>query len=188
MARAGCPPTLRSLTEPSSPRPPHPPPENLPSSDSSAGGGPGVAPSLGRRVPRPSPTPGPALPRLCPRPQSWSGRTHTITSPCLTSVLVGPPPPASACMSWRARVSCTPSRTYPPTHPRAHSAVCSSSEAGLEDRPPPDCDHHICSQGQTGSLGPINPPGGASVAAGIDNYPNPQRERGLLPWGGSPGG
>lgn len=134
-----------------------------------------MAPSPGRRAPRPSPAPGPALPHLCPRPQSWSGLTHTITSPCLTSVLVGPPPPASPCMSWRARVSCALSRTCPPAHPHAHSAVCSSSEAGLEDRPPPRLWPIMRVPGsRQGVWGPSAPQGVVSVAAGIDNYPNPK--------------
>lgn len=166
MARADCPPTLRSLTEPSAP--PAAPgclQRICPAPDSFTGGGPGVPPSPGQRAPRPSPAPGPALPHLCPWPQSWSGRIHTITSPCLTSVSVGPPPPASPCMSWRAHVSCAPSRTCPPAHPHAHSAVCSSSEAGLEDRPPPQPPAptvalHACCQEQTGSLGPVSPPAG----------------------------
>ena len=145
-----------------------------------------MAPSLGRRAPRPSPAPGPALPRLCPRPQSWSGRTHTVTSPCLTSVLVGPPPPASACMSWRVRVSCAPSRTCPRRPAPTHTPLSAAPpRLGWRTGRPPTVTHHACSQGQAGSLGPINPPGVASVAAGIDNFPNPQRERGLLPWGGS---
>lgn len=39
-----------------------------------------------------------------------------------------------------------------------------------------------------GVWGPSAPQRVVWVAAGIDNYPNPQRERGLLPWGRSPGG
>lgn len=72
------------------------------------------------------------LPFLCPRPQSWPGCTDTITSPCLTSVLVGPPPHASPCMSWRTRVSCTPSHTrYPIPHPLPRLSYAHSTRLQL---------------------------------------------------------
>lgn len=132
MVRVDCLPTPRSPTDPGPPSCPRPHLQRIhPTPDSSAGGSRLWSPQLGGRQAGSSPAPGPdlpsptlravaPLPRLCARPRRWPGCTHTVTSPCLTSVLVGPPPLASLCMSRR-------------THPAPH-------------RPRPLCAHPTCPQ------------------------------------------
>lgn len=134
-----------------------------------------------------------------PGPGSRPGSAHTVTSPCLTSAAVGPPPLASPCMSRRARVSPAPSCTLPrppPSRPVHPPPACSASEAGLVD-----ASHRLGRQGRARSegeatlLGCVAPGGGVSCPRGgvsrsrRDRYlPKPPNAERSAPAGWKPPG
>lgn len=146
-----------------------------------------MPPSPGQRAPCDLPAPGPALPHLCPWPQSWSGRIHTITPhPALPLCRWGrslPPP----CMSWRARVSCAhpaPAPRPTPTHTLLSAVPPRLGwRTGRPQPPGPTVALHACCQEQTGSLGPVSPPAGCLGSSRYRYSFKPQRGERSAPMG-----
>ena len=150
-----------------------------------------MAPSLGRRAPRPCPAAGPALPVSAPGRAGLAAHTPS-PHPALPPSWWGRPlPPLLARLQSSRLCELRPSSTCPPPAPSPPPCTLPCLQllrAGLEDRPPPNGGPSRVFPRADRVWGPSTPQGAASAAASIDNYPNPQRERGLLPWGGSPRG
>lgn len=191
MARADCPPTLRSLTEPSAPPAAS---RNLPGTGFLYRRRPGCASLTGaagtQTLPRARPCLAPSLP-LAPE-LVWPHTHHHLTLPYLC---VGGA--ALSRLSLHELEGPCELRPIPhlPPGPPPRTLCClqflrgwAGGQAAPPNPPPLLWPFMRVARSRQGVWGPSAPQRVVWVAAGIDNYPNPQRERGLLPWGRSPGG
>lgn len=192
MVRADCPPTPRSPTEPC-------PPAARPTSREPAltrflcGRRPGLEPSAraaGAPTPPQSQAPTRLLPRglrPCPPPRpQCRPAAHAVTRPCLTSRLGGLP--TRFLHELEGQAGCAIPRTAPDV--RTLPASPAAPEPGWAGGQLPKMPHGgwagrregvegqaLCPGARRGASARC-PQGGVQVAAGVDNYPNPQsRER-----------